>query len=231
MLVDCKEGARGLLFALDCPGRIIAAGCQHLSAAGAAELEAQQPTVWPVNTCLPFPHLLGCLPGKPLFGTLIALLHDGKPVLGIIDQPVTRERWLGVAGRSTMLNSQMIAARPCPHLGDAYLYATTPHMFAGASAEAFARLRDAVCIPLYGCDCYAYGLLAAGHCDLVAEADLKPYDYMALIPVVEGAGGVITDWAGGPLRWTPGMGDRPGEVLAAGDATLHSAALEKLAWR
>lgn len=186
-----------------------------------------------------------CLPnatGKPLFGTLIALLHNGVPILGIIDQPVLRERWLGVAGQQSTLNGQPISARHCSEVGSAYLYATTPHMFEGPSEAAFNRLRDAVRIPMYGCDCYAYGLLAAGLCDLVAEADLKPYDYMALVPVIEGAGGVITDWHGQPLRWQAQGGSSgsgadggvhacPGEVLAAGDAAAHRQALDLLAWR
>ncbi|KAF8059378.1 HISN7 [Scenedesmus sp. PABB004] len=189
--------------------------------------------------------------GKPLFGTLIALLRDGAPVLGIIDQPITRERWVGAAGQPTALNGAPVAARRCASVGDAYLYATTPHMFAPgrteqpppapaprARAQAFARVRDAARVPLYGCDCYAYGLLAAGQVDLVVEADLKPYDYMALVPIVTGAGGVITDWAGQLLRWSVAGGDvaaaiaaAPGEVLAAGDAATHAQALELLAWR
>ncbi|KAJ9530649.1 hypothetical protein QJQ45_014798 [Haematococcus lacustris] len=184
--------------------------------------------------------------GKPLFGTLIALLHQGQPVLGIIDQPISRERWQGVRGRPTTLNGRPLATRPCADLRLAYLYATTPHMFSGPSEQAFNRVRDAVRIPMYGCDCYAYGLLAAGHADIVCEADLKPYDYMALVPIVQGAGGVITDWRGGPLVWLPsaqaaekaaageGTGalraEWPGEVLAAGDPRVHQQALEKLAF-
>jgi inositol-phosphate phosphatase / L-galactose 1-phosphate phosphatase / histidinol-phosphatase len=172
--------------------------------------------------------------GKPLFGTLIALLADGVPILGIIDQPVLKERWVGIAGQPTTLNSVPITTRPCTSLRDAYLYATSPHMFSGYTATAFARLRDAVRIPLYGCDCYAYGLLAAGHCDIVAEADLKPYDYMALVPIIEGAGGVVTDWRGGDLRWDVRWeeGDfgkfHSGEVLATGDAETHRQALQIL---
>jgi inositol-phosphate phosphatase/L-galactose 1-phosphate phosphatase/histidinol-phosphatase len=108
-------------------------------------------------------------------------------------------------------------------------------MFSGESELAFNRLRDQVRIPLYGCDCYAYGLLAAGHCDLVAEADLKPYDYMALIPVIQGAGGIITDWKGKELCWSSQEAAQgvapPGEVLAAGDSTCHTKALELLAWK
>ncbi|KAK9826515.1 hypothetical protein WJX81_008647 [Elliptochloris bilobata] len=175
--------------------------------------------------------------GKPVFGTLVALLRRGEPVLGIIDQPIMRERWLGVRGRPTTLNGEEVHTRACASLEAAYLYATTPHMFAGASAAAFARVRDQVRCPLYGCDCYAYGLLAAGHCDLVVEADMKPYDYLALVPVVNGAGGRITDWQGGLLRWpqTPAgepvlASTLPREVLAAGDARVHALALRALAW-
>jgi len=199
--------------------------------------------------------------GKPVFGTLVALLRAGEPVLGLIDQPITRERWLGVAGRGTTLNGARVAARACGGLGAAYLYATTPHMFAGASADAFARVRDQVregcdydaygllaaglarpglrpsapkCkplighdqsarraqvrCPLYGCDCYAYGLLAAGHVDLVVEADMKPYDYLPLVPVVAGAGGRMTDWQARPARRAPPA------AMPAGGGPLRAAA-------
>ncbi|KAK9811291.1 hypothetical protein WJX72_001256 [[Myrmecia] bisecta] len=174
--------------------------------------------------------------GKPVFGTLIALLHHGYPILGIIDQPITKERWVGAKGKGTTLNGNPVQSRPCDDISTAYLYATTPHMFDGATEVAFNRVRDAVRIPLYGCDCYAYGLLAAGFVDLVVEADLKPYDYMALVPVVEGAGGVMTDWQGNHLHWpiTAGesyaLGSLPGEVIAAGDRKAHQQALELLDW-
>lgn len=172
--------------------------------------------------------------GKPVFGTLVALLHRGAPVLGVIDQPVTRERWVGATGRPTTLNGRPVTTRACPAVREAYAYATTPHMFApGETERAWARVRDACRIPLYGCDCYAYGLLAAGHVDLVVEADLKPYDYLALVPVVEGAGGMITDWRGERLRWTGtgGGGGGGGEVVAAGDARVHAEALALLGWK
>jgi inositol-phosphate phosphatase/L-galactose 1-phosphate phosphatase/histidinol-phosphatase len=123
--------------------------------------------------------------GKPLFGTLVSLLHRGTPVIGIIDQPITRERWVGVAGQPTMLNGRPIKTRHCQDVASAFMYSTTPHMFSGDNEVAWQRVRDAVRIPLYGCDCYAYGLLAAGQVDLVVEADLKVYDYMALVPIVQ----------------------------------------------
>ncbi|XP_054777611.1 bifunctional phosphatase IMPL2, chloroplastic-like isoform X2 [Prosopis cineraria] len=171
--------------------------------------------------------------GKPLFGTLIALLLNGKPILGIIDQPVLRERWIGISGKKTMLNGQEISSRTCANLSHAYLYTTSPHLFGGDAEKAFIRVRNKVKVPLYGCDCYAYALLASGFVDLVVESGLKPYDFLALIPVIEGAGGVITDWKGGELHWeaSPTSSARSFNVLAAGDKRIHQEALDSLQWR
>jgi inositol-phosphate phosphatase/L-galactose 1-phosphate phosphatase/histidinol-phosphatase len=162
--------------------------------------------------------------GKPSFGTLIALLYQGRPLLGIIDQPVLRERWLGVAGQPTRLNGAMVHCRLCPSLDQAALYATTPDMFKGPDAAAFDRVKRAVKLPRFGADCYAAGLLALGFVDLMIEASLQPYDYLALVPVIEGAGGVISDWQGAAL----GLGS-DGRIVAAGDARAHQAALSLLA--
>ena len=160
--------------------------------------------------------------GKPLFGTLIALCHQGRPILGLIDQAILDERWLGAVGRRTTLNGADISTRAAT-LNDAWLYATSPDMFEGADAEAFARLGKAVTHTLYGADCYAYGLLAAGHTDMVCEASLKPYDYCAHVPIIEGAGGCMTDWSGAALSIAS-----DGRVLAAGDGATHAAALRIL---
>ncbi|XP_057966174.1 bifunctional phosphatase IMPL2, chloroplastic [Malania oleifera] len=170
--------------------------------------------------------------GKPLFGTLIALLHKGKPILGIIDQPVLRERWIGISGRKTTLNGQEVSTRTCAKLSEAYLYTTSPHLFSGNAEEAFARVRSKVKVPLYGCDCYAYALLASGFVDLVIESGLKPYDFLSLIPVIEGAGGVITDWKGRQLYWEASSDSRPTSfnVVAAGDEQLHQQAVDSLQW-
>jgi len=161
--------------------------------------------------------------GKPCFGILIALLHHGVPVLGIIDQPILRERWLGVVGLPTTLNGAPIRVRACPELKLSALYATAPEMFIGADSVAWETLRAQVKLPRYGADCYAYGLLAAGFVDLVVEASLQPYDYCALVPVVEGAGGLLTDWQGQRL----GL-HSDGRVVAAGDPRAHAAALAVL---
>ena len=162
--------------------------------------------------------------GKPLFGTLIALLRGGVPILGIIDQPVTGERWVGVAGRPTTLNGEPVRTRTCPDLGGAALFTSGPERFEGAHAAAFERLRDAVGMTQYSADCYATALLATGCVDLVIESGLKVYDYLALVPVVLGAGGHITEWGGGAL----GL-DGDGTMLAAGDAHAHAAAAALLA--
>jgi inositol-phosphate phosphatase/L-galactose 1-phosphate phosphatase/histidinol-phosphatase len=158
--------------------------------------------------------------GKPLFGTLIALCYQGRPIIGVIDQPILDERWLGAAGRTSTLNGAEISTRAAATLKDAWLYATSPDMFEGADSAAFARLGGAVKHTLYGADCYAYGLLSAGHTDLVCEASLKPYDYCAHVPIIEGAGGRMTDWSGEPLSIAS-----DGRVLAAGDGATHAAAL------
>ncbi|MGH7093003.1 MAG: inositol monophosphatase family protein, partial [Stellaceae bacterium] len=115
--------------------------------------------------------------GLPLFGTLIALAQSGRPIVGVIDQPISRERWVGAAGRETTLNGAPVRCRPCPGLAAATVFATTPDMFKGADAPAFARAAAAAKLVRYGADCYACGLLALGCIDLVIEADLKPYDF------------------------------------------------------
>jgi len=161
--------------------------------------------------------------GVPLFGTLIALTRADRPILGVIDQPISRERWLGAAGRHSTLNGVPIRCRPCAGLAGATLFATAPDIFRGAEAAGFARVSGAVKLTRFGADCYAYGLLAAGFVDLVLEASLKPYDFCAIVPIVEGAGGIATDWRGTQL----GLAS-DGRVLVAGDRRAHKAALALL---
>ena len=137
--------------------------------------------------------------GMPLFGTLISLLKDGFPIIGIIDMPALNERWIGYKGRSTLFNGRSVKVRSCKNISEAWLYATSPHMFSENDFKSFERLRKKVCCTLYGTDCYAYGLLANGTCDLVVEANMGIYDFCALAPIVNGAGGCIVDWQGKPL--------------------------------
>jgi inositol-phosphate phosphatase/L-galactose 1-phosphate phosphatase/histidinol-phosphatase len=162
--------------------------------------------------------------GVPLFGTLIALAYRGRPILGIIDQPISRERWIGATGRPTTLNGTPIRCRPCPALAAATVFSTSPDMFKGDDAAAHARVAAAAKLVRFGADCYAYGILALGSIDLVVEASNKPYDFCAMPPIVEGAGGIATDWQGAPLTIAS-----DGRVLAAGDRRAHQRALALLA--
>jgi inositol-phosphate phosphatase/L-galactose 1-phosphate phosphatase/histidinol-phosphatase len=162
--------------------------------------------------------------GIPLFGVLVALTRRGRPILGVIDQPVSRERWVGAIGRKTTFCGRPARTRRCKRLADATLLATSPHMFRPAEFRAFERLRKRVKLPRYGGDCYGYGLVASGHADMVVEAGLKPYDYLAQAPIFAGAGGVITDWKGRALTLDSGP-----RVCACGDRRLHKRVLRVLA--
>ncbi len=161
--------------------------------------------------------------GKPLFGTLVALLHRGRPVIGVIDAPALGERWVGAEGRPTLFNGAPCATRTGVPLGQAIVNSTSPEMFEGVDAAAVARLRGRIAAWHYGGDCYAYGLLASGFMSLVVEAKMKPFDYLPLVTVIEGAGGKVTDWSGRPLGF-----ESDGRVLAAADSALHDGARDLL---
>ncbi|MBA3862869.1 MAG: histidinol-phosphatase [Erythrobacter sp.] len=163
--------------------------------------------------------------GRPIFGTLIALLQDGWPVLGIIDQPIAGERWVGRIGQPTLFNGKPAQARPLKELSDAVLATTSPHLFTNEEADAFMSVAKQVAEKkiIYGGDCYNYGLVASGHIDVVIEAGLKLYDYAALVPVVEGAGGIMADWQGNPLDAAS-----DGTVIALGDPARLEDVLEAM---
>lgn len=155
--------------------------------------------------------------GKPLFGMLISLLYQGRPVLGLIDQPILEERWLGVEGQGAYLNGLPVRTRPCDALSQAVMNVATPYFLRGdlARLDPF-RALDAVCkTASLGGDCYAYGLLASGHCDLIVEDSLDLHDFAALAPIVAEAGGVMSDWQGKTLGQ-----HSDGRVVAAGDARV-----------
>ena len=157
--------------------------------------------------------------GRPTFGTLIALLDGETPILGVIDQPVSRERWIGAVGRATVFRGAYGGSpgcRPCACLADAELSCTSPEML-GPDLPRWQRLANAVRRNYWGGDCYAHGLLALGQIDVITETTMNLWDWAALVPVVEGAGGKVTDWSGAKLK--PG-GD--GRVLSVGDPALLS---------
>ncbi len=163
--------------------------------------------------------------GRPTFGTLIALLDGDDPIVGIIDQPVTGERWIGAAGRSTTFRGPMgglAGCRPCPSLADAELSCTSPEMLEEREPR-WRRLAQATRRNYWGGDCYAYGLLALGQIDVVAECSMHVWDWAPLVPIVEGAGGRVTDWAGHRLKQTS-----DGTVLAVGNPALLAPAVALL---
>ena len=164
--------------------------------------------------------------GRPIFGTLIALLSDGFPILGVIDQPIIGERWVGATGRGTTFNGAEVRTRPCRELSDALLATTSPGAFSDHAAEHFMALaqKTAHRRMIWGGDCYNYGLVASGQIDLVCEDSLKLHDFAALVPVVEGAGGTMADWNGEPLH-----AGSEGHVIALGDPARLEDVVEALA--
>ena len=161
--------------------------------------------------------------GFPLFGSLIALAQGGRPVIGVIEAPALGERWVGVEGRPTLFNGEPARASGCRALGQAVLYTTTAETFEGTDRSCFERLAARCALRRFGGDCYLYGMLASGWCDLVVEAKLKPHDFMAVVPVVAGAGGRISDWRGAPLDVSC-----DGRVVAAATEELWREAIEAL---
>jgi fructose-1,6-bisphosphatase/inositol monophosphatase family enzyme len=162
--------------------------------------------------------------GRPIFGTLIALVDNGWPVLGIIDQCIIGDRWLAGPGQPTLFNGQRCHVRACATLAEARIGTTSPQAFPPEDFSAFERLRAGVGDVLYGGDCHNYGLVAAGHLDAVVESGLKLHDWAALVPIITGAGGVITNWQGQTLNMAS-----DGRVIAAGDAALAGAIAASLA--
>ena len=177
----------------------------------------------------PIDGTISFMAGRPIFGTLIALLEDGWPVLGIIDQAISGERWAGRIGAPTSLNGKPVRTRRCRSLDDATLATSSPHYFDAGQAEAYMALAKKVAgnkrqgMIVYGGDCYNYGLLAGGHVDIVCEAGLELFDYAALVPIVEGAGGLVSDWQGNPLD-----AKSDGTIIALGEPARLEDVLEAM---
>jgi myo-inositol-1(or 4)-monophosphatase len=163
--------------------------------------------------------------GMPTWGTLIGLLRFGEPVFGLMHQPFTRERFSGDGGAARYRGpngARELHVRECANLKDALLATTSPRLMNDADRAQFARVEDAAKLSRYGGDCYSYCMLAAGQIDLVIETELKPYDILPLIPIITGAGGIVTTWENGPPQ-------AAGRIVAAGDKRVHEQALKILA--
>ena len=162
--------------------------------------------------------------GMPAWGTLIALTHRGTPVLGMMHQPFVRERFSGDGAGAHYrgpAGERALMVRDCPSLADAVLYTTSPLLMQAADRKRFGRVETAARLSRYGGDCYAYCMLAAGHLDLIIETELKPHDVIPLMPIITGAGGIMTTWEGGPAN-------TGGRIIAAGDARVHAEAMKVL---
>ncbi|WP_425537756.1 histidinol-phosphatase [Pseudaminobacter soli (ex Li et al. 2025)] len=190
---------------------------------GRLNLDARH--VWVVD---PIDGTRSFITGWPIWGTLVCLLQDGKPELGIIDMPALGERWKATRGNPTCFysaqgNVEICQTSACRSLEIARFYTTSLFYFENSDRPKIEKIAKSSATPRFGGDCYSYGLLASGHVDLVVEALLQPFDYFALVPIIEGAGGVITDWNGQPLA----IGS-DGRVVAAATPQLHAEVLQIL---
>jgi len=188
------------------------------------EFEAERPDAEYVWVLDPIDGTKSFICGMPAWGTLIALTRRGEPIYGMMHQPFTREQFTGDGSAASYrgpAGDRALRTRACAAVNDAVLLTTSPLLMGEDDRRAFRRVEEAAQLSRYGGDCYAYCMLAAGHVDLVIETELKPYDVLPLIPIIEGAGGIVTTWDNG----RPHAG---GKIIAAGDARVHAQAMEML---
>ena len=176
--------------------------------------ESKSSLVWVID---PIDGTKSFMIGRPTFGTLIALCENDVPKLGVIDQPILKERWVGIEGQPTKMNGYAVKTKKCASVHDASVGSTTPMMFDkleefGRGYKIFEQEQGRM---VWGGDCYMYGLIASGYMDIAFEQNLSPYDFAALVPVVKGAGGHISDWRGDELTL-----NSAGKVVAVGDPEL-----------
>ena len=161
--------------------------------------------------------------GHPSFGALISLLKDNRPILGIIEMPALKERWLGLDGKGTFFNDIQVNTKTTKMLADGICCTTGPDFFEQKELQIYNQVSQYGSFRLFGGDCYNYGLLASGHVDVVMEAGLKPFDFMALIPIIKNAGGIVTDWRGNQMTL-----ESSGQILACANLDLHQQCLEQI---
>ncbi len=180
----------------------------------------KSPYLWVID---PIDGTASFMIGRPIFGTLISLLKNGEVVIGIINQPITDERWVGAHNKVTLFNNKPVKVRNCNSLKEAILCTTGPQYFANGKLDRFNKIAKEVKHVVYGGDCYNYGLLALGLVDVVIESGLKAHDFLALKVIVEGAGGIVSDWQGNPLNQ-----HSCGDVLFCSSKQLQAELLEYL---
>jgi myo-inositol-1(or 4)-monophosphatase len=188
------------------------------------EFESERPDAEYVWVLDPIDGTKSFICGLPAWGTLIALTRRGEPIYGMMHQPFTREQFTGDGSGASYrgpAGDRVLRTRGCGSLNDAVLLTTSPLLMREDDRRAFRRVEEFVQLSRYGGDCYAYCMLAAGHVDLVIETELKPYDVLPLIPIIEGAGGIVTTWDNG----RPHAG---GKIIAAGDKRAHAQAMDVL---
>ncbi|MFT5112084.1 MAG: inositol-phosphate phosphatase/L-galactose 1-phosphate phosphatase/histidinol-phosphatase [Parasphingorhabdus sp.] len=178
--------------------------------------------VWVLD---PIDGTMAFIAGLPTFSTLIALTWRGSPILGVMDSPITEERWIGVDGVGTTLNGKTISSRPCQSLDKAFTHTSSPLYFEPSASDlaAYNRFKNAVQFLIFGGGCHAFGRVAHGYIDVAIETAHDIHDYMALVPIVSNAGGVISDWQGNPLTLSSGS-----RFIASGNQLVHNQALEVL---
>ncbi len=188
------------------------------------ELDADNPDAEYVWVLDPIDGTKSFICGMPAWGTLIALTRRGQPIYGMMHQPFTREHFTGDgkgAHYRGPAGERNLRVRSCAQLSDAIMLTTSPLLMKEADRQCFGRVENVVRLSRYGGDCYAYCVLAAGHVDLIIETELKPHDVLALIPIIEGAGGIMTTWENEPAL-------KGGRIIAAGDKHVHAQAMKLL---
>ncbi len=186
---------------------------------GSRDLDAE--LVWvldPIDGTAPF------IAGIPVYGTLIGLARRGRPFIGVIDHPATDDRWVGLAGSFARRNGTAVHTRRCERLADAFVTNSNPDFLSPGEMSAFTALKSRVRYVQYGGSCYAYAMLASGRTDIGLDANFDPFDVFAPAAVIEGAGGIVSDWSGKSidLEWQ-------GRILAAGCTQMHEQAMSILA--
>ncbi len=171
----------------------------------------------------PIDGTLSFMIGRPIFGTLIALLDNGKPILSAINQPITNERWIAIENEGCTLNGEKITVKDCKNISEATLATTGPNYYKEKGLKKFNNLSKSVKHTIYGGDCYLFALVASGQLDLCVDSCLKPHDFMPLIPIIKESGGIISDWNGNELTEKSN-----GNVIAAGSKLVHQQAINIL---